>query len=355
MKRLMFALLLAGGPLSAQSLLYRSPNLSGTWVPDAGVIQFNFLHRFYVSPPPAHAVVNSPTFTLALGLGRNLSVGSWFATHSLAGSLRGAQSSNETEVFARWRFFGGAEGAEGLHLSLTPAYDFLAQSVDGELGADYTTGPLTLEGAARFMSKPLGDSSKARPAFGGGAVVRLNHYVSLSADIGSFVNPTVQAAWSAGINFGIPGSPHTFALEVSTASSSTIQGNSIGKTQKPLYGFEFTIPLHLARFRPWFHKEPEYVQPPNMRMIPSVQGPAAAEVKMSGIHYRADTVTVKAGDIVRWVNTDPLIHTVSFDDGSGTSADIPQNGSFEFRFDQPGTYPYHCTQHPFMKGVVIVK
>lgn len=354
MKPLMFALALAAAPLGAQSLLFRSPNLSGTWVPDAGVVQFDFLHRFYVSPPPSHAVVNSPTFTLALGLGRNLSVGSWFATHSLAGTARQANSTNETEVFARWRFYGGPEGSPGLHLAITPAYDFLARSVDGELGADYTTGPLTLEGAARFLSRPLGDSSKARPAFGGGAVLRLNRFVALSADVGSFVNPTVTAAWSAGINFAIPGSPHTFALEVSTASSSTIQGNSIGKTIKPLYGFEFTIPLHLSRFRPWFHGD-EFVRPANLRLIPSAEGAAAAEVRMSGIHYRADTVTVKAGEAVRWVNTDPVFHTVAFDDGSGTSADIPQNGSFTFRFDRPGIYPYHCTQHPFMKGVVIVK
>lgn len=354
MKRFVFALSLCAAPLSAQSLLFRSPNLAGTWVPDPGVVQFNFLHRFYVAPAPSHAVVNSPTFTLALGLGRNLSVGTWFATHSLAGSLRGASSTNETEVFARWRFFGGAEGSPGLHLSITPAYDFLAQSVDGELGADYTTGPLTLEGAARFLSKPLGDSSKARPAFGGGAVLRLNRYVALSADVGSFVNPTVTAAWSAGLQFAIPGSPHTFALEVSTASSSTIQGNSIGKVTKPLYGFEFTIPLHLSRFRPWFHHE-EFTRPGTLRMIPSAAGPAAAEVKMTGIHYRADTVTVNAGETVRWVNADPVVHTVAFDDGSGTSAEIPQNGTFEFRFDRPGVYPYHCTQHPFMRGVVVVR
>ena len=97
------------------------------------------------------------------------------------------------------------------------------------------------------------------------------------------------------------------------------------------------------------------MRPANARMIPSVEGPAAAEVKMNGIHYRADTVTVNAGEAVRWVNSDPLPHTVTFDDGSGTSADIPQNGSFTFKFDRPGTYPYHCTQHPFMKGVVVVK
>jgi len=353
-KRLALALSLSTAPLSAQSLLYRSPNLAGTWVPDPGVLQFDFLHRFYIAPAPSHAVVNSPTFTLALGLGRGLSFGTWFATHSLAGSLRGANSPNETEIFARWRFLGGAEGTGGLHLSLTPAYDFLAQSVDAELGADFTSGPLTLEGAARFLSRPLGDSSKARPAFGGGAVVRLTRYIALSADVGSFVNPTVQAAWSAGVNFVIPGSPHTFSLEVSTASSSTIQGNSIGKTIKPLYGFEFTIPLHLSRFRPWFHPH-EVAQVVPLRLIPSVADVPAVDVRMSGIHYRADTVTVAAGEAVRWVNADPLVHTVAFDDGSGTSADIPQNGTFTFRFDRPGVYPYHCTQHPFMKGVVIVK
>src|SRR2546430_2907061 len=39
-------------PLGAQSPLDRSPNMGGTWVPDAGVVQFNFLHRFYVTPRP---------------------------------------------------------------------------------------------------------------------------------------------------------------------------------------------------------------------------------------------------------------------------------------------------------------
>ncbi|MBI1967432.1 MAG: hypothetical protein HYS40_05545, partial [Gemmatimonadetes bacterium] len=54
-------------PLSAQSLLYRPPNLGGTWVPDPGVIQFNFLHRFYVFPGPPRVVVNYPTFTFGVG------------------------------------------------------------------------------------------------------------------------------------------------------------------------------------------------------------------------------------------------------------------------------------------------
>src|SRR2546425_9598217 len=68
------ALTLLGTPLAAQSLLYRSPNLGGTWTPDGGVVQFNFAHRFYVFPAPSHAVVNYPSFTLAAGIGRSLAV-----------------------------------------------------------------------------------------------------------------------------------------------------------------------------------------------------------------------------------------------------------------------------------------
>src|SRR6266487_3004019 len=67
--------LVAAAPLDAQSLLYRSANLGGTWVVDPGVVQFNFVHRFFVTPGPSHTVVNDPTFTFATGIARNVAVG----------------------------------------------------------------------------------------------------------------------------------------------------------------------------------------------------------------------------------------------------------------------------------------
>jgi len=347
---LALALLAAAAPLQAQSLLYRSANLGGTWVIDPGVVQFNFVHRFYVAPGPSHAVVNNPTFTLATGVARNVAVGALFATHSfIIEGAAGSLSSNETQVFARWRMWGGPEGTEGLHLSVTPAYNFLAKSADGELGADWTTGPLTLQGAARVAGKPLGQSG-ARAAFGGGFVARVNRFVALSADVGSFVSPTVLAAWSAALSLAIPGSPHTFSFEVSNALTSTIQGNSIGQSQR-LYGFEFTIPLHLKRFSPWFHKAPKPVT------IGSPAGAAiAAEVRMSSVKFIGDPITIAAGQAVRWTNADPVEHTVTFDGAAEPGSPvIPPNGSYVHRFEKAGTYTYHCTPHPFMKGVVIVK
>ena len=353
MKRVSLALLVLAAPpvatpLAAQSLLYRPPNLGGTWVPDGGVVQFNFLHRFYVFPGPSHFVENHPTFTLVAGFGHNIAFGGRFATKSITGG-GGEQSSNETELYARWRAY-GAEGRPGFAVAVTPAYNLLAKSLDGELGVDWTQGPVTLHGAARAVSRRLGDPTTGAAAFAGGFDVRLTRYIGLSADIGSFVSPAGRAAWSAAIDLLIPGSPHTFSLQVSNAQSATIQGASIGYAAvgagHVLYGFEFTIPLHLKRFSPWFHGtgRPKLVVPEG-----------AAVVKIAQYKFATDTVRIAAGATVVWANDDVAEHTVTFDGTEPGSPTIAPSGTFSHRFDRPGTYPYHCTPHPFMKGVVIVR
>jgi len=163
------------------------------------------------------------------------------------------------------------------------------------------------------------------------------------------VSPTVRAAWSVALNVLIPGSPHTFSFQASNATTSTLEGNSIGFS-KMLYGFEFTIPLHLKRFSPWFHRSPKPVT------LGAPAGAAiAAEVAMAAMKFAGQTVTIAAGQSVRWTNRDPVEHSVTFDGTEQGSPIIPTNGSYVHRFEHPGTYTYHCTPHPFMKGVVVVK
>ena len=345
-----FALALVAAPISAQSLLYRSPNLGGTWTPDPGVVQFNFVHRFSVAPAAGgHKVTNFPTFTVAAGLGQRVTLGVHYGSNSLV-SLS-PYHPNEAEVYARYRIVGGAAGVPGLAVAVTPAYNSAAQSADGELSLDYTRGPFTLSGAVRGMSHPLRDPD-ARAAIAAGAVWRLTDYVALSADVGSLLGPTTRAAWSAALDFVIPGSPHTFSLQASNATTSTIEGNSKGFT-KILYGFEFTIPLHLSRFRPWFHR-PEHAIRTNQ---PLVNIAAAAQVVIDGIRFWTDTVTISAGQVVRWVSRDNLEHTVTFDapDAARLSGSVRPKGELAIQFDRPGTYPYHCTPHPTMRAVVVVR
>jgi hypothetical protein len=89
------ALVLAGaGAAGAQSLLDRSPNLSGGWVGNSGQLYFNFMHRFTASDGPARKVSNVPTFTFGAGLPYHTLVGFHYATNSnLAPATRTSGSS----------------------------------------------------------------------------------------------------------------------------------------------------------------------------------------------------------------------------------------------------------------------
>src|SRR6266545_922859 len=78
------ALLLASvsGTSSAQSVTDRTPNLDNGWTVRPGVIQFNFLHRFEVSAPPARKVTSFPNFHLATGVPLGVNLALDYATNS---------------------------------------------------------------------------------------------------------------------------------------------------------------------------------------------------------------------------------------------------------------------------------
>jgi plastocyanin len=68
------------------------------------------------------------------------------------------------------------------------------------------------------------------------------------------------------------------------------------------------------------------------------------------------TLTVAKGTRVEWSNTTDAPHTVTSDSGTTLASSMinPSGGSFDFTFTQPGTYTYHCTVHPYMKGTIVV-
>jgi plastocyanin len=346
------ALVVAGavGSLSAQSLIQRPPNLGGTWIPPGGVLQFNFLHRFVVSSAASKKISNFPTFAFILGLGHNLSFGTRYASNSFT-VAQPTVKSNEFELLARLRF-GAAEHEKGLALAITPAYNAAARSLDGEVSADYSRGRFTVSLAGRGIQKPFGSSS-ARFAAAGGVSLRLNDYVALSGDVAKLFGLDSAAAWSAGLSFVIPGSPHTFSLHASNSKSTTIQGASYGPNfsqGRVAYGFEFTIPIRFSRFAPWFGRGSRAV-PANGAMMN-----VGAALEIHGQAYKPDSVEVGRGASVRWVNRDFVDHTVTFEQPGPVSSNfIRTNGTFTARFDEPGVYRYHCTPHPDMKGVVVVK
>ena len=346
-RQCLLAVLAAGAvpAAAAQSLLYRPPNLGGTWVPAGGVLQFNFLHRFSVAPAPSHKVTNYPTFTFALGLGHSLALGTRYATSSTL--VPGNTKPNEFELYGRIRL-GAAEGEQGVSLAVTPAYNTAAQSVDGEVALDFTKGIFTLSAAGRAMSDARGEG-EARFAAAGGASLRINDYIALDGDVAQMFGTDGDPAWSAGLSFVIPGSPHTFSLHASTSTSTTIQGSSLN-AGTIIYGFEFTIPIHFSRFAPWFAKKDKVIWGGEF------MNTATARVEMREFSFRADSVVITAGQSVGWINRDEVAHTVTFESGGvQSSGDMAAGGTFVAAFPRPGVYRYHCAPHPNMKGVVVVK
>lgn len=83
-------------------------------------------------------------------------------------------------------------------------------------------------------------------------------------------------------------------------------------------------------------------------------GSSAVEVEIVEFTFQADTVRVKPGTVVRWINRDQVAHTSTAEDGEWKSPLLGPGETFEQKFDEEGEHPYYCTPHPFMRGVVIV-
>ena len=83
--------------------------------------------------------------------------------------------------------------------------------------------------------------------------------------------------------------------------------------------------------------------------------PADAEVKIDNFAFNPAVITVKAGTQVIWINKDDIPHTVDSSEGKFKSAALDTDQKFEFKFSEPGEYPFFCRMHPKMTGKVIVQ
>jgi plastocyanin len=336
-----------------QTVLDRSPNVSGGWVGAPGVLHFNFLHRFSVGSKPERKVTSTPTFLLAAGLPRHVLLG----IHYAANSELSARFPNEWEFFGRLAPFAQARGAP-LDASAQVGYNLSAEGLDGELAVARREGPVRLLGALRLLADP-GPASGADVALAGGVVLRVTRLVSLSADVASLTERATgeKVAWSAGLNLAIPHTPHTLSLHATNANNATLQSASRG-TGETRYGFEFTIPLTLSRyFGRGAPPAPEAAQPAPARQPAAAPagGRDTLRVEVQDFLFQPGRIEVAAGTTVVWTNSGQVAHTVTAEDGSFESGAIEPGRSRSLTFPRTGSFPFHCTPHPFMRGVVVVR
>jgi len=80
---------------------------------------------------------------------------------------------------------------------------------------------------------------------------------------------------------------------------------------------------------------------------------ATHTVVIEALAYAPETLTVKRGDTIVWVNKDPFPHTVTAK-GAFDSHDIAAGKSWKYTARKAGEYAYICTLHPNMKGTLKV-
>lgn len=82
------------------------------------------------------------------------------------------------------------------------------------------------------------------------------------------------------------------------------------------------------------------------------------QVNIQNLAYSPANITVNSGSTVTWTNNDSVDHTVTSQAGENYSFDsgiISPDGTYQYTFDNVGTYSYYCTVHPYMTGTVIVQ
>ena len=320
---------------SCQSVLERPPNLSGGWLGARGTLQFNFVHRFGVGDAPLRKVTNSPTFLLSYQLPLPLLIGFNYATSSDVS----AAFPNEWEVFARY-------GRSGV--ALQAGYNQAAASADAELTAARAFGPLRAMAVGRVLSNGY-HSDTTRYAVGAGATLRLHRWVAIAGDATTLLDkrPEEKLAWGLGLQLAIPYSPHSLSLQVTNTNTATLQGSSRG-IDRVRGGFEFTIPFTLSRY---FGRRAKTAA----SEAAAGGGEGAVKAEMRTMTFAPKRLEIAPGTTVTWTNNDQLVHTITADDGSWDSGAIEPGKPWSHTFAQPGEVAFHCTPHPFMKAVVVVR
>lgn len=84
---------------------------------------------------------------------------------------------------------------------------------------------------------------------------------------------------------------------------------------------------------------------------------ADVSVNIMNFTFQPTPLTIPVGTTVVWTNQDTAPHTATNDPGSAFTFDtgrLQQGQSGKITFTQVGTFPYHCSVHPNMHGMVIV-
>jgi plastocyanin len=83
--------------------------------------------------------------------------------------------------------------------------------------------------------------------------------------------------------------------------------------------------------------------------------PKTYTITIDATRFEPETLTVKPGDIVIWVNKDLFPHTATSKAAPFDSHEIKPGKSWKLTTAKTGTFDYLCLLHQTMKGTLRVK
>lgn len=77
-------------------------------------------------------------------------------------------------------------------------------------------------------------------------------------------------------------------------------------------------------------------------------------VRIVNFAFQPATTRIEEGTRVVWTNTGSVRHTSTSNSGVWNSGSIAPGGTFSHRFNDAGTFRYHCSIHHQMHGKIVV-
>ena len=85
-------------------------------------------------------------------------------------------------------------------------------------------------------------------------------------------------------------------------------------------------------------------------------GAGQNKIEIKDFAFNPQTISVKSGEKITWINRDEEPHTVtSADKQFKKSPPLDTDQEFTITAGAAGTYTYYCSVHPKMTGTIVVK
>ena len=90
--------------------------------------------------------------------------------------------------------------------------------------------------------------------------------------------------------------------------------------------------------------------------IKNADGTKQNRIEIKDFAFNPQSITVKPGEKVTWINRDEEPHTiVSVEKQFKKSTALDTDQEFTITAGPPGTYGYFCSVHPKMTGTIVVE